>query len=166
MDELYQIRHHNQGQKPAGQFDVLLVENLKEPQKALEDFKQVLITILENPDLDPTSEDWNTLLPSNLIAITQQFEDEDYVKDDSVTSLTSLIKDVRNKVLKQWTWHSSQLKGNGFEVYFEGIFRIRYHCHLRFLGIPATHISTLRNGVRYPIKLRNDVIVYKNLARY
>ena len=61
MKEVDKIKNNDQGQKPAGQFDVVdQSKMLRSPEKALEDFKQVLITILENPDLDPTSEETGT----------------------------------------------------------------------------------------------------------
>jgi hypothetical protein len=105
-------------------------------------------------------------LPSNLVQTTLAFEEKDYRLDDSVISLDFMINEVHDKDLKKWLWYSSKLNAEGFDVYFEGFFRLRFTRLLRFLGVPASKVSIVRKGIEHNIKLRNDVIVYKNLEAY
>lgn len=164
--EIERIEKNNAGELPLEKYEVFRVRGLNKPEEALEDFKKVIRVMLSNPNLEDTAEEWRELLPSNLIKVTDGFEDLDYRKDDSVASLKSLLEDIRDSDLKEWEWYSSELLEDGFNVYFTGIYRIRFYCHCRFLGIPASGISKEKSGQIYPLKLRNDVIVYKNLIAY
>ena len=166
MQEIENIQTNNQGELPNAPYDVLQVSGLTQPAAALADYKQYVLTILQHPELDPNASEWERLLPSNLVEIVKGFVREDYVNDDGVCNIKSLVSDVRSKNIKKWTWYSSKVTEDGFEVYFEGIFRGRHTFPVRFLGIKASNILILRAGKTFHWLPRKDVIEYKGLSNY
>lgn len=168
MNELNNIKNHNSGQVPAGEYDIIRVSGIKHPKQALTAYKELISIILKNIELAPKDKKWESLLPQSFISIVDKFEYDDYVKDDGVTSLDFILKDVQDHDLKEWKWYSSKLLEDGFEVYFEGIYRLGFISLVRFLGIPASKIYTIREGKTYSHGkiLRHDVVEYKHLANY
>lgn len=167
MTELERIDSNNNGQKPIGPYEVAQVTGLKNPKEALADYKQFVKAVLEHPELAADNIKWNDLLPENLISIVNAFTDEDYKKDDTVTSIEILVDSLQDPRLKEWTWYSSKLLEDGFEVYVEGVFKWRHTDPIRFLGIEAKNVKIImQRGDECIIKLRNDVIQYKGLAKY
>jgi hypothetical protein len=76
--------------------------------------------------------------------------------------LPSIIGSVKNKNLKEWEWYSSKIEGNNIEVLFNGIFRARFTCFIRYQGIPLSKINIERDGVKIQLKVYKDVMTYKN----
>lgn len=165
--EIERIINNSNGEIPSESYEIFRIHNIQKPKEALKDYKKVILALLQNLDLNRKDEKWRTLFPPNLIKVIDAFEEEDYHKDDFAHPLQSLIYDFQSEGLREWEWYSSKLNSDGFEVYvIGGLFRIRYYSHARFLGIPGSSISLQREGKIYPLKLRNDVIVYKNLIHY
>ncbi len=139
MTEIERIETNINGELPSKDYEFIIVENIKEPEKALEIYKQSMLAILKNKDLHEEDIKWGKLLPKEVVAFTNQLEEEDY-KDELLSHIPAMVHSVVN--IKDWEWYSSQLYEDGFEVIILGrdvggvSMRLLHH-----QGIPHTSLA-------------------------
>ncbi len=161
MTEIEKIKTNINGEIPGGKYDVLQVTDIDNPGEVLDNFKKSIIAIIQNDTLEYNDKKWEALLPEKIVQNVARFDEEDYKNDELVCSLKLMVYDVKSENLKEWTWFSSKLKDNGFDVYFQGIFRARFTSFIRFQGVLLSKIIIFRNGTSYPIHVYKDVVSYK-----
>ena len=159
MSELENILNHTDGEIPEGKYTILKVKNIKFPQEDLNDFKAFIIAFLKNKELRPKDELWETILPMKVIEFTKQLTDHDYRNDDLISHPVWMI-DILHRA-KDWTWYSSKVTSNGFEVNFTGAFHGIFLTIVHHLGIPHASMFIVKNGVEYPTKAVRDVLEYR-----
>ncbi len=159
MKEKEQILNNNNGEIPKGEFDILRIKNIPNPEQELATLKQTVIAFLDNKDLDIEDPKWEELLPNALIEFTNQLKEEDFHKDDIITAIPNIINKL--KEVKDWEWYSSKLTTNGFEVYMKGMFRYIFRPMIHQQGIPHTSIFVERDDKEYPTRSLTDVLTYR-----
>ena len=159
MTEKERIITNNNGELPIGEYDIVIVRGITNPQAELHTFKETILAFLENKNLNDESPAWENLLPKQLVAFTNQLEEEDYHKDDLITHICPMIYDLQN--IREWEWYSSKLGNTSFEVIMKGMFRYIFRPILHHQGIPHANIFVVRNGKEYPTKSIIDVLTYK-----
>lgn len=161
MTEIERIKNNINGELPKGEYSFLIVQDIPNPKHELEIFKQTMLAFLENKELDEEDPKWEKLLPKQLVAFTNQLEEEDYHKDDLITHIPNMIRWLRE--IKEWEWYSSTMLENdeGFEVIFTGELHITAHPLLHHQGIPHASIFVEKNGELYATKALTDVLTYK-----
>lgn len=160
MTEIERIQQNTNGEVPSGKYDILRVEDLSNPEEVLEIFKKCIVVFLENKDLDSENEKWEKLLPHEIVSFIGQLNDDDYSNDDLLSDIDLIIHHLQ--VRKEWEWYSSKLYKEGFEVFFEGIFRGSFVELIHCQGIPINKITIESNGVVYPL----SNMVYKDITSY
>jgi hypothetical protein len=159
MTEKEQILGNNNGEIPEGEFDIIRIKNIPNPQQELNTFKQTVLIFLENSNLDAEDSKWEKILPQPLVQFTDQLKDEDFHNDDLITALPNIINDLQE--IKEWEWYSSKLTKNGFEVYVKGMFRYVFRAMIHQQGIPHTSIFVERQGKEYLTNSLKDVLTYR-----
>lgn len=159
MTEKERIINNNNGEIPEGEYDIVRVKNIPNPEQELNIFKQTVITFLENKNLSAESEKWNEILPQALVRFTDQLEENDFHKDDILHNIGSIIDSLQQ--VKKWEWYSSKITKNGFEVYMKGMFRYIFRPMIHQQGIPHSSIFIEREGKEYPTRSLTDVLTYK-----
>ncbi|MAX71389.1 MAG: hypothetical protein CMC76_09865 [Flavobacteriaceae bacterium] len=160
MTEIERIKNNNNLELPVEKHEYIIVENIGNPEEALNTFKQSMLAILENKNVPWDSPKWDELFPKEVVAFTNQLQEEDY-KDELLSHLSHFVDDVRD--VRSWEWYSSQLYEDGFEVvildedrkgmlwsllHHQGI----PHANL-FSGDDKTKLSVIKAGL--------DVLTYK-----
>lgn len=139
MIEIERIEKNVNGELPDGNHQFIIVENIEKPEKALEIYKQSMLAILRNQHLHQEDPKWEELLPRQVVAFTNQLEEEDY-KDGLLSHIPAMVHSVVN--IRNWEWYSSQLYEDGFEVIILGrdIGVISYGL-LHHQGIPQSSLA-------------------------
>jgi hypothetical protein len=166
MKELDRIKSYINGELPeAGTFGYFIVENIDNPEMELTIFKQVVTTLLENPDLDSLSPEWEKLLPKQFVEFIEQLEDDDYRKDQLLSNIPRIIDSFRE--VREWEWYSSEILENGFEVVFTGIDRnVLGTVLLHHQGLPFSCLFSEEGEDFYETKnFGVDVLSYKKYDR-
>jgi len=161
MTEIENIQQHNNGEIPNGKYDIICIKNIENPEQELTDLKETVMIILENIELDAENEEWLHILPNKIVKFTEQLKDEDYYRDDLITNIPNIVWGFQNKNLKEWTWYSSKLKANGFEIVMKGVFRAPRVPLIHHHGIPQSSIFLIRDGIEYPTKALEGVLTYR-----
>jgi hypothetical protein len=156
--EKERILTFNNGEIPNGEYDILRIKNIPNAEIDLNIFKEIILTFLNNNDLNEEASQWEELLPEKLVKFTNQLEAEDY-KDDLISHIPAMINSLKH--IKDWEWYSSKLIPNGFEVVLKGKFKAIFLPLLHHLGIPHKNLFIERNGIEYPTKAMIDVLDYK-----
>lgn len=159
MTEKEQILNNNNGEIPKGVYDIVRIKNIPNPEQELSTFKQTVIAFLDNKHLKPKDKKWEELLPKPLVQFTNQLKEEDFHKDDLISSIGTNI--VTLQEVKDWEWYSSKLTKNGFEVYMKGMFRGIFLPMIHQQGIPHTSLFIEREGKEYPTRALTDVLTYR-----
>lgn len=160
MTEKERVSNNNNGELPQGDYDIVKVKGIPNPEDELNTFKQTVITFLDNKTLDAEDPKWEELLPEKLVKFTNQLEEENY-HDQVLSNIPNIIDGLQD--IRKWEWYSSKLLPDGFEVVMKGIFRAIFQPIIHHQGIPQKSISTIREGKEYPI-IRSgiDVLLYRN----
>ena len=160
MTEQERIINNNDRELPEGNYDIIKVRGIINPEEDLNIFKQTVITFLDNVYLDAEDPKWEDLLPQKVIKFTKQLEEEDYV-DELLSNIPNMIGDMQD--LRKWEWYSSKLFTDGFEVVMKGIFRGIFLPIIHHQGIPQKNIFIISENKEYPI-IRSgiDVLIYRN----
>ncbi|CAD7802294.1 hypothetical protein CHRY9390_00907 [Chryseobacterium aquaeductus] len=159
MTEKEQILNNNNGEIPKGTYDIVRIKNIPNPEQELNTFKQTVIAFLENQKLKPENPKWEKLLPKPLVEFTDQLKEEDFHKDDLISSIGTII--VTLQEVKDWEWYSSKLTENGFDVYIKGEFYGIFLPIIHQQGIPHTSLYIVSDGKEYPTRALTDVLTYR-----
>ncbi|MCX6318448.1 MAG: hypothetical protein NTW29_14245 [Bacteroidetes bacterium] len=159
LSEKEQILNHNQGEIPIGEYDILRIKDIPNPEQELNTFKQTVIAFLEHRDLNKKDPKWRQILPTALVKFTEQLKEEDFHKDDIIYNIQSIIDTLQE--VKDWEWYSSRLTPNGFDVYMKGMFRGIFLPMIHQQGIPHTSLFIIRDGKEYPTYALTDVLTYR-----
>ncbi|WP_442264920.1 hypothetical protein ACSIGC_11255 [Tenacibaculum sp. ZS6-P6] len=161
MNEIERIESNINGELPEGiGYRYIIVENIKEPERALETYKQSMLMILKNKDLHEEDPKWEQLLPKEVVAFTNQLEEDDY-RDELLSHIPNMVR--RVLTIRDWEWYSSQLYEDGFEIIILGrdIGAIAYEL-LHHQGIPHSSLASGDDETIIRIsRAGRDVLSYK-----
>lgn len=159
MTEKEQILNNNNGEIPTGEYDIIRIKNIPNPEQELNIFKQTVIAFLDNKNLDVKDPKWNELLPKALVQFTNQLKEEDFHKDDIITAIPNILNKL--KKVKEWEWYSSKLTNNGFDIYMKGMFRGIFLPIIHQQGIPHSSLFIVSEEKEYATRALTDVLTYR-----
>lgn len=159
MTEKEKIVKNNNGEIPNGNYDIVKIKNIPNPEQELNTFKQTIIAFLENKNLDPENENWEKLLPKPLVEFTNQLKEDDFHKDDLITSIPNIIDTLQD--VKEWEWYSSKIIKNGFEVFITGDFHGIFLPMIHQQGIPHASLFIESEGNEHSTRALTDVLSYR-----
>lgn len=163
MSELNRISNNSDGQLPSGSYQILKIKNYPDASEELETFKNFMIAFLENKSLDPSDDQWNSLIPERIIKFSEQLEEYDLQKDEFLHSLGSIIDSLQT--IKDWEWYSSKITSDGFEVVVTGTLYIIFIGLVHHLGIPLSSIFVEIDGEEFPQDSSIDILSYREWDR-
>jgi hypothetical protein len=160
MTEIERIINNINGEFPKENYRYIIVENIDNPEEALEIFKQSILAILKNKHIAWDNVKWEKLLPKEVVAFTNQLEADDY-KDELLSQIPNMVYKIIE--VRDWEWYSSQLYEDGFEIVILGndaggtALRLLHH-----QGIPHASMASGDDTTKYNI-IRSglDVLTYK-----
>lgn len=161
MIEVERIQDNVNGELPGGaDYQYIIVENIENPERELNIFKESMKALVENKNLSPESSKWKKLLPQAIVAFVNQLEEDDYHNDDLASNIPNIVDSLTR--LKTWEWYSSQLYEDGFEVVIKGQdIGGKSITLLHHQGLPHTSLFIGGEDYKYPTRGVRDVLSYK-----
>jgi len=160
MTESERIFQNINGELPKGEKTIIRVSNIQNPQKVLEECKQIVLDWLLIQSSSNDSAEWQKALPKQMVQLIHGLTHQDCRNDELLFGFDLLIDDWKR--LKKWGWYSSKLTERGFEIVTTGSFSPRFIWLIHYQGIPYSKIWIMddRRG-HYAIDVLVDVTTYK-----
>lgn len=163
MSEQNNIQNNTKGEKPKNNYEIVSVRSISNAKEVLINFKNAVLTILNNLNLDDENPKWEKLLPQGIVNKLKQLDDENFKYDELLYTVNSSVYDYQK--LKDWEWYSSLEVENGFDVIINGDFSARFINFIHCQNVPLANIRIInadKNEI-YELKTLKDYTTYKIL---
>lgn len=164
MNEQGQIQYNIKGEKPLKGYQIVRVRNIPHYKEVLDNFKNAVLTILKNKNLDYEDPKWEQLLPQGIVNKIKQLDDDNFKYDELIGSIRSFIYNFQE--IRDWEWYSSLEVEKGFDIIVKGDFNagqfINFiHCQ----NVPLENIRIIDADKQevYELKTFKDYTTYKIL---
>lgn len=163
MTELNNIKNNTKGEKPTKGYEIIHVRDISHAKEVLENFKNAVITILKNINLEDEDPKWEKLLPAGIVNKIKQLDDDNFKYDELLSRISSSIDDFQD--LKDWEWYSSLEVENGFDIITKGDFSARFINFIHCQNVPLANIRIVNvdKNEFYELKTFKDYTTYKTL---
>ena len=164
MSEKQNIQRNLKGEKPTKGYEIVSVRNIANAKEVLDNFKNALLTILENKKLNDEDPKWEKLLPQGIVKKIKQLNDDDFKYDELLKNINISI--YKFQEIKDWEWYSSLELENGFDIIVKGWFNS--HQFINFIhcqNVPLSNIRIINSDKNeiYELKTIKDYTSHKTL---
>ncbi|REC61278.1 hypothetical protein DRF65_16295 [Chryseobacterium pennae] len=164
MTEQGNIQYNTKGEKPLKGYQIVRVRNVAHSKEVLDNFKNAVLTILKNKNLNDEDPKWEQLLPQGIVNKIRQLDDNDKKYDELLKSVNMSV--YKFQKIREWEWYSSVETEKGFDIIVKGKFNagqfINFiHCQ----NVPLGDIRIIDADKQefYELKTIKDYTSYKIL---
>jgi len=164
MTEQAQIQYNIKGEKPLKGYQIVRVRNIPHYKEVLDNFKNAVLTILKNRNLDYEDSKWEQLLPKGIVNKIMQLDDDNKKYDELLYSVKSTISKFQR--IKDWEWYSSLEVEKGFDIIVKGKFNAgKFINFIHCQNVPLENIRIIDADKQevYELKTFKDYTTYKIL---
>jgi len=164
MTEQGNIQYNVKGEKPVSGYEIIRVRNINNAKEILENFKNAVLTILKNKNLNNKDSKWEKLLPQGIVSKLKQLDSDDRSNDELLDSISSSIYNFQK--IKEWEWYSSLEIEKGFDIIVKGYFNApQFISFIHCQNVPLANIRIIDadKGEFYELKTIKDYTTYKTL---
>ncbi len=164
MTEEEQIQNNIKGEKPLKDYQIVQIRNINNAKEVLANFKNAVLTILKNKNLNDEDPKWKKILPQGIVNKLEQLNSDDKKYDELIFSINSNIDDYQR--LKLWEWYSSFEVEKGFDIIVKGNFNAgKFINFIHCQNVPLTNIKIIDANKKeeYELKTIKDYTTYKTL---
>lgn len=164
MTEQGNIQYNVKGEKPLNDYQIVSVRNINNPKEVLDNFKNAVLTFLNNKNLSDEDPKWEKLLPEGIVSKLKQLDSENKKYDEFLYSINFSIYHFQD--IKKWEWYSSLEVEKGFDIIVNGKFNAgKFINFIHCQNVPLANIRIVnadKNEV-YELKTFKDYTTYKIL---
>lgn len=164
MTEQGNIQYNVKGEKPLKGYEIIRVRNINNAKEVLENFKNAVLTILKNKNLNDEDPKWEKLLPQGIISKIKQLDDDNFKYDELLYRIGTSVYKFQD--IKEWEWYSSLEVEKGFDIIVKGYFNApQFISFIHCQNVPLQNIRIIDADKQevYELKTFKDYTTYKIL---
>ena len=164
MTEQGNIQYNVKGEKPTRGYEIIRVRNINNAKEVLNNFKEAVLIILKNKNLNDEDPKWEKLLPQGIVSKIKQLDADNFKYDEILVDIDMSI--YKFQKIKEWEWYSSLEVEKGFDIVVKGYFNApQFISFIHCQNVPLEDIRIIdvdKNQI-YELKTFKDYTTYKVL---